>query len=112
MKNLEQSAVGVSGYVESLRRDRDRFVALAFCAADLLLEATVDNEIVFAAGASQSLIGQPPESLVGKSFIDLVVPEDVPLITELLKGMSPGALGCTLVAEIVDIPTPPRARAT
>jgi EAL domain-containing protein (putative c-di-GMP-specific phosphodiesterase class I)/GGDEF domain-containing protein len=91
MKNLEQSAVGVSGYVESLRRDRDRFVALAFCAADLLLEVNAANEIVFAAGASHSLIGQPPESLVNKAFLDLVVPEDVPLIAELLKGMSPGS---------------------
>jgi len=91
MKNLEQSAVGVSGYVESLRRDRDRFVALAFCAADLLLEVDSSNAIIFAAGASHSLIGQPPESLVGKTFLDIVVPEDVPLITELLKGMAPGS---------------------
>ena len=92
MKNLEQSAVGVSGYVESLRRDRDRFVALAFCAADLLLEVNASNEIIFAAGASHSLIGQPPEYLVGRIFLDLVVPEDLPLITELLKGMAPGSL--------------------
>jgi EAL domain-containing protein (putative c-di-GMP-specific phosphodiesterase class I)/GGDEF domain-containing protein len=91
MKNLEQSAVGVSGYVESLRRDRDRFVALAFCAADLLFEVNAHNEVIFAAGASHSLIGQPPEALVGKAFLDLVVPEDVPLITELLKGMTPGS---------------------
>lgn len=91
MKNLEQSAVGVSGYVESLKRDRDRFVALAFCAADLLLEVNASNEITFAAGASYSLIGAQPEALVGKAFLDLVVPEDVPLITELLKGMSPGS---------------------
>jgi len=37
-KSSHQSAAGVSGYVESLKRDRDRFVALAFCAADLLIE--------------------------------------------------------------------------
>lgn len=91
MKNLEQSAVGVSGYVESLRRDRDRFVALAFCAADLLLEVNSSGTVTFAAGASQSLIGQQPEALVGKNFLDLVVPEDVPLIAELLKGMTPGS---------------------
>ena len=91
MKNLEQSAVGVSEYVESLRRDRDRFVALAFCAADMLLEVDAANEIIFAAGASYSLIGQQPEDLVGQAFLDLVVPEDVPLISELLKGMTPGS---------------------
>jgi len=91
MKNFEQTAVGVSGYVEGLRRDRDRFVALAFCAADLLLEVDASNVVIFAAGASHSLIGQPPEALVGKPFLDLVVAQDVPLISELLKGMAPGS---------------------
>ena len=91
MNNLEQSAVGVSGYIESLRKDRDRFVALAFCAAGLLLEVNAPSQIIFAAGAFHSLIGKPPESLVGMSFLDLVVPEIVPLIAELLKGMKPGS---------------------
>ena len=91
MNNLEQSAVSVSGHVESLRRDRDRFVALAFCAADLLLEVNALSKIIFAAGASHSLIGKLPESLVGMAFLYLVVPENVPLIAELLKRMKPGS---------------------
>ncbi|MBT5049646.1 MAG: EAL domain-containing protein [Rhodospirillaceae bacterium] len=91
MNNLEQSAVGVSGYVETLKRERDRFVALAFCAADLLLEVGSDNRITFAAGASYSLLGSGPEELVGKPLLDLVVPEGVPLVAELLKGMAPGS---------------------
>ena len=64
MNNFKQSVVGVSGFVKSQRRDRDRFVALAFCAADLLLEVNASREIIFAAGAFHSLIGKPPESLV------------------------------------------------
>ncbi len=32
--------------VESLKRERDRFVALAFCAADVLIEADAECEIV------------------------------------------------------------------
>jgi EAL domain-containing protein (putative c-di-GMP-specific phosphodiesterase class I) len=91
MDNMEQSAVGVSGYVETLRRDRDRFVALAFCAADLLLEVDGRNLITFAAGASQSLLGSSPETLIGKPFLDLIVPGDIALVTELLRGMAPGA---------------------
>jgi EAL domain-containing protein (putative c-di-GMP-specific phosphodiesterase class I) len=91
MENMEQAAVGVSGYVESLRRDRDRFVALAFCAADLLLEVDRRNIITFAAGASQSLLGGRPEALVGKPFLDLIVPGDLALVSELLRGMAPGA---------------------
>jgi len=91
MNNLEQSAVGVSGYIKSLRKDRDRFVALALCAAGLLLEVNASSEIIFAAGASHSLIGKPPEPLVGMAFLDLMVPENVPLIAELLKGMKPSS---------------------
>ncbi len=91
MENLSESAVGVSGYVESLKRDRDRFVRLAFCAADVLLEVDADFVITFATGASHSLIGSAPETLLGKPFTDLVVSEDALLITELLKGIAPGS---------------------
>jgi hypothetical protein len=40
----------VSGYVESLSRDRDRFVALEFCAADILIKTNAERKITFAAG--------------------------------------------------------------
>jgi hypothetical protein len=46
----ESQQGGVSGYVESLRRDHDRFVALAFCAADILIEINSEQKITFAAG--------------------------------------------------------------
>ena len=35
----------VSGYVESLSCDRDRFVALAFCAADILIETNAEGKL-------------------------------------------------------------------
>lgn len=91
MASLAEAAVGVSGYVESLKRDRDRFVRLAFCAADLLLEIDESFVIRFAAGASQSLIGVAPESLLGKSLLEFVASDDAPFITELLKGLAPGS---------------------
>lgn len=86
-----EAATGVSGYVESLKRDRDRFVALAFCAADLLLEINAKGAITFGAGATQSLVGKPPEQLVGTSFLDLIAAPDRPLIRELMGNMTPGA---------------------
>ena len=85
------SVGGVSGYVETIKREMDRFVRLAFCAADMLLE--VDNEyvITFAAGASQSLIGCAPETLCGKPLLGLVISEDVLFLTEILSGIAPGS---------------------
>lgn len=86
-----ENVTGVSGYVESLKRDRDRFVALAFCAADLLLEINAKGAITFSAGATQSLVGKPPEGLIGAPFMALIAEPDRPLVRELIGGMTPGA---------------------
>ena len=48
--------------LDELRIDRDRFVAFAFCDADILLELDRSQNIVFAAGATMALIGHPPDS--------------------------------------------------
>jgi EAL domain-containing protein (putative c-di-GMP-specific phosphodiesterase class I)/GGDEF domain-containing protein len=90
MESVAQSEAGVSGYLESLRRDRDRFVALAFCAADLLFEVDGERMVTFAAGATKSLIGREPEQLVGKPFLDLIAPSDRMLMGELIHGLTPG----------------------
>jgi EAL domain-containing protein (putative c-di-GMP-specific phosphodiesterase class I)/GGDEF domain-containing protein len=86
----ESQQGGVSGYVESLRRERDRFVALAFCAADILIEINSEQKISFAAGATQSLVGAEPEALMGTDFANLIHPEKQLLVQELLANMSPG----------------------
>jgi EAL domain-containing protein (putative c-di-GMP-specific phosphodiesterase class I)/GGDEF domain-containing protein len=74
-------------YLETLKRERDRFVALAFCAADVLLEVDGDCKIAFAAGASKALIDRDAEQTVGQPLIDLLAPEDRPILGELLRGM-------------------------
>jgi EAL domain-containing protein (putative c-di-GMP-specific phosphodiesterase class I) len=91
MQAMEQTSLGVSGYVESLRRDRDRFVALAFCAADLLLEVNAQGRITFAAGATLSLVGRTPEEIAGSLLLDMIAPEDRVLMSEFLRGMTPGS---------------------
>jgi PAS domain-containing protein len=50
---------------EDLRAERDRFVALAFCSADLLVELDPTGAITFAAGATKVFTGRSPEELGG-----------------------------------------------
>ena len=57
----------------ALRAERNRFVKLAFCRADLVFELDRDAVIVFAGGATEPLFGVPPERLAGQSFYRLVV---------------------------------------
>ncbi len=55
--------------------DRERFVAFAFAAADLLVEVGPEGRIEFAAGAFRARLGRPPESVLGRRPAELVCPE-------------------------------------
>ena len=111
MENVVQTAAGASGQLETLRRDRDRFVALAFCAADILFEVNSERIITFAAGATMSLIGQQPEKLVGMSFLDVIDSADRILMGELMHGMTPGNRLDPVPLRLAGLngPTPPLA---
>lgn len=65
--------------------ERDRFVALAFCRADLLFELDDEHDVVFAAGATSVLLGEPAEALHGRRFTDLIAESDRCLTTEVLE---------------------------
>jgi len=56
-----------------LRRvaDRERFLAFAFTAAELLLETDASGTILFAAGTFQHRFGEPPEAWVGRRAAEL-----------------------------------------
>jgi EAL domain-containing protein (putative c-di-GMP-specific phosphodiesterase class I) len=54
--------------VDTVRRDRDRFVAFSFAAADLLLEVGANNIISFASGAARAVSGHAAETLVGQPY--------------------------------------------
>ncbi len=62
--------------VHQLRGERDRFVAFAFANADILLEVDKDGTLLFADGATQGLIGEAADTLVGRNFVDMVHEED------------------------------------
>lgn len=73
--------------VDTLRRERDRFVAFAFAAADMLVELDKDGIVRFADGAIGGLLGISPQSLVGKPFSDILVEADHPVARNLLDSI-------------------------
>ena len=63
---------------------REKFVAFAFCWADILIELDQSRNIVLAAGATQPVLGKTAEQLIGTSFRDYVAPKDKLLVEQLL----------------------------
>ncbi|MCW8914342.1 MAG: EAL domain-containing protein [Magnetovibrio sp.] len=66
------------------KSERDRFVALAFCWADFLLEVDINEGIVFAGGPWQAITGMTTDQMQGKSLSDIVWQEDMGLMRSLL----------------------------
>ena len=74
----------------TIRIERDRFVAFAFAAADLLLEVDGDGRIQFAAGALKSLTRHDAAQLVGRPFVELLSEADRALAKVLLTSLKDG----------------------
>jgi len=70
---------------DAMKAERDRYVSLAFCWADLLFEVDREYNIRYAAGATQAFFGKKSSELLGTSFRDLAAPADAPLIGQMLK---------------------------
>src|SRR3989304_10215537 len=64
----------------AVRAERDRYVAFAFAAADLLLEIDRQGRILFASGAAQQLTGRGDQALIGTSLYELLASEDRGLV--------------------------------
>lgn len=73
------------GRRDLLRIERDRFVALAFCTADVLVELDGALKVVFVGGMTDGVFGQAPAALTGRPFLDLVAPGDRLLAREVLR---------------------------
>ncbi len=63
---------------------RDRFVAFAFCWADMLVELDPSRRVLFAVGATKAILGVGPEGVIGRNFMDMVSPKDRVLVDQLL----------------------------
>lgn len=73
----------------SLRQDRDRFVAFAFSAAELLIEADATLAIVYAVGANSQLVGRDAPDLIGTSLLALFTAGDRKLVRHALARLGP-----------------------
>jgi EAL domain-containing protein (putative c-di-GMP-specific phosphodiesterase class I) len=70
--------------VQEAAPPRDRFIAFAFAGADLLIEASADGTITFAAGAFRQRMGMEPEQAVGRHVRTLVAAPDRVALTVAL----------------------------
>jgi EAL domain-containing protein (putative c-di-GMP-specific phosphodiesterase class I) len=66
------------------QKERERFVAFAFCWADVLLEIDAQGAIVYAAGTTATFTGRTPDKVIGSAFVDLVANPDKALARELV----------------------------
>ncbi len=75
---------------EILRRDRDRFLAFSFAAADTLLEIDRDWTITFAVGAVQSFFGLHDKDVLGKNFLNFLKEGDRILVRSRIARLRDG----------------------
>jgi len=69
---------------DRFKAERDRFVAMAFCWADVVMELDENEKIVFAAGPTEAWIGKKFTDLIGRSLADVVFAGDLSLVRGLL----------------------------
>lgn len=67
------------------RREKERFVALSFCRADLLFELNDSRHVEFVAGATPILLGKNPNQIKSTPFFDYIHKDDHKLVTQLLE---------------------------
>ena len=73
-----------------LKRERDRFVAFSFAAADLLLEVDPAGLVRSALGAARGLTRRDAQDLVGRPLLELFAAEDRPPLAEALAALPQG----------------------
>ena len=66
----------MSGVLEEVKKERERFVAFAFAAAEIFLEVDKEGKILFEGGASDRLGKDSASSIVGENIFDIIDPDD------------------------------------
>lgn len=72
---------------QSIAEQRDRFLAFAFAASDILMEVNGRREIVFVAGSVRNLLGRTDSQLMGSDIVKLAEPDDQLLLREFLNNL-------------------------
>ena len=95
--------------LEAAHSERNRFIAFAFAAAELVIEADETGEILFSAGAAENLFGLSNDDLVGSNLYQLIAPKDRAGLEKALAGFPAGKrMKSRIVAARVPV-GPPRA---
>jgi EAL domain-containing protein (putative c-di-GMP-specific phosphodiesterase class I) len=92
--------------VEALRGERDRFVAFAFAAADLLFELDAGFRIRFVSGAAAALTTRSPDALIDTSFFDLIAPAERPMVRAFLTALAVGGRMTPAAIRLADSKVP------
>jgi EAL domain-containing protein (putative c-di-GMP-specific phosphodiesterase class I) len=74
----------VEAAIAKLKAERDRYVALAFAAGDLLLEIGVDRRIRMVSGACQNLCGRTPAEILNSDIRELAAESDRGFLNRVL----------------------------
>ncbi|HEX7181934.1 MAG TPA: EAL domain-containing protein [Thermoanaerobaculia bacterium] len=69
----------------ALRSSEERFRALVQNASDLIGILEEDGTVRYESPSHQRVLGHPPEDCLGKSFLDLIHPQDRPLVANALR---------------------------
>lgn len=80
----------MSDQSDDLKTQRDRFVAFAFAAADLLVEVDQEGVIKYASGAGKGILSKSAGDLVGKTLTDFVAKEDQDFLQVVTSRVKPG----------------------
>jgi EAL domain-containing protein (putative c-di-GMP-specific phosphodiesterase class I) len=68
-----------------VRKDRDRMIGFAFAIAHLLIETTLDGEIIYATGTSCGLVQGNADKLVGANLLNITTGDDRAFLREVLN---------------------------
>ena len=74
----------MSAQIDDIKRERERFVAFAFAAAELFFEVDAKGKIAFEGGAVDRIGAKPGKSLVGSNIYDHIDSDDRDVFSALL----------------------------
>ncbi|CAN5472006.1 hypothetical protein BH10ACT11_BH10ACT11_08690 [soil metagenome] len=75
----------------ALEESERHYRLLAENSSDFVARHTADGRFIYASPASQSMVGYPPEELIGRLNWEFIHPEDVPRMREVYGGLLGGA---------------------
>ena len=75
---------------QEVRANQERFDALAHHSHDLLIEFDSEGWLTFVSDASRSILGYPPDELVGANGADMMHPDDLPETQRSIEALMAG----------------------